>query len=337
MRKYFRKPQELGTCLSITYGKLISKKVLFYLLALIMLVVILDLLLGKWGENRLPISVIKNNFLRSTANIVFMGDGRMASAIDLSIIEKEINSILPKENDLTFYNLAVGSTPIGVHYFLIRDSLQMKEEKPNLIIYGFQDNELTEIEFKDDWNLNLVSGLEDIPTLIQISDWSFNHIVDFSLKEFSHLYRYRQKISDSISKLYDRNTLSKSILKEQSNLYQNFYSEADKWVFKPDKSYLSELVEFSNKNDIKILLVEMPMSNLQNQFAEDSHPRKTYFTSLGKYLSANQISLFSFRNSLDDRFLPDAIHLSPEGAKAFSEQISRQVIMDNIPTVDVDY
>ncbi|MHC5832113.1 MAG: hypothetical protein ACYT04_93080, partial [Nostoc sp.] len=54
------------------------------------------------------------------------------------------------------YNLAVGSTPFGIHYLLFKH-LVKQGKQPKTLIYGFVDNELTDTIFFDDAYLAQVS------------------------------------------------------------------------------------------------------------------------------------------------------------------------------------
>lgn len=316
-----------------------------------------ELLLANWGNNKLPIQRAIHSYTL-TSDILFMGNSRVAAGIKPSVITQVSNKSL--KSSIRSYNLGVGSSPFGIHYLLFKQLVEQGKQ-PKILIYGFVDNDLTETTFFDDAYLAQVSGIEDFPLIFDKSLLSIDSRSDLVLKKISRVYRYRFPIRELLGKFLTkshvevaqindksggfqdfRNIVHKQavtqLITTEKNRYEELYNNAESWVFKPSDTYLDNFIKLALQAKVKVIFVEMPITNLHNQMGEKSLHKKQYLEQLRSYLKQHNIPLYSLNSVEPDNHLPDTMHLSDEGATSFTHTLFYKVIqphISNSPSISI--
>jgi hypothetical protein len=303
-----------------------------------------ELILARWGDSKLPIEVITSGYT-SPSDILFMGNSRVATAIKPSLIN-QLNQN-PKHS-ISSYNLGVGSTDIGIHYLLLKRLVE-KGKQPKVLIYGFVDNDLTRTNFPDDYNLPEASKWNDWKLLFEKSLTSIDSRSDWVTKKLSRVYRYRFIIRSTLSKRLTQNQVRtaqinknaggfqdfRNIVEDRAvdelnasekNRYKELYEDDKSWLFNPSSTYLEDLVKLCAQTKIRLVFIEMPVTKLRNKMAYNSSYRKLYFNQLKTYLKNNNIPLYNLSTVSPDKYIPDTMHLSDEGATFFTLKLFDVVI-----------
>lgn len=304
--------------------------------------VIAEVFLGRWGQTNLPIQRAINSYPNG-AEVLFMGNSRVAAGIKPATVAEALSKDLHRP--VVAYNFGLGSSPIGIHYLLLKHLIE-KEKPPSVVIYGFVDSELTRADFMDDYNLSQASKLSDIPLLFEKSLHSIDSRSDFFLKLISRVYRYRFHIREVLSKFIVAAKPEVARINNQQNGFQDFrnivrpeavaalkasqeksynslYLDPEQWRFEPSSTYLALLIQLCKQAGIQLFFVEMPVTKLHADTAYRSINYARYRSHLKNYLSAEGVGIVSLGTSMPDVLIPDTMHLSADGATQFSELLLR--------------
>lgn len=306
-----------------------------------------EFLLVKWGTNRLPIQQTIHNY-NVKSDILFMGNSRVAAGIKPSVITQVSTKSLG--HPIQSYNLGVGSTPFGIHYLLLKHVLQ-QQKTPKILIYGFVDNDLNDTVFFDDANLAEITEINDFPIILQKSLTTTDDIFNLLVKKISAVYRYRFLIREFLGKrimnsqveqaqidnnsggFQDfRNIVRKEaviqMLNSEKERYETLYNNPNFWKFEPSTTYIQDFINLAFKAKIRLIFVQLPITDLHKKMGRKSVYKKLYFEKLKVYLNGYDIPLYDLSDVTPERYIPDTMHLSNEGATFFTEILFNRVIKD---------
>jgi hypothetical protein len=316
-------------------------------LLLFVLWIVAEVILVRWGHNNLPIQRTMQGYTKK-ADLIFMGNSRVAAGIKPSLIAADLAT--KGEPPLGAYNLGIGSSPIGIHYLILKRLIE-EGKQPHSIVYGFIDNELTRTDFTDDYNIAEMSKPEDFPLLLTKSLSSIDSRMDLVAKKLSHLYRYRFHIREVLTKSLSAKKVEVAQIKNNENGFQDFknivredaiqnlqsteesrykslYFDEKQWTFVPKSTYLEEIVNLCKQNKIKLVFVAMPVTKLHRNYASRSIYYADYLSALKTYLNDSDLKIIDMSSMMEDQFLPDTFHLSGEGATLFSHALAQSTLRD---------
>jgi hypothetical protein len=316
-------------------------------LLVLVLWIVAEVILTRWGSNSLPIQRTLHGYTEK-ADLVFMGNSRVAAGIKPALVATDL--AMKGERPLSAYNLGIGSSPIGIHYLILKRLIE-EGKQPRILVYGFIDNELTRTDFIDDYNIAEMSKPEDFPLLLTKSLMSIDSRMDLVAKKLSHLYRYRFHVREVLTKSLSAKKVEVAQIKNNENGFQDFknivlenaiqnlqsteesrykglYFDDKQWTFSPKSTYLEEIITLCKQNQIQLIFLSMPVTKLHRNYASRTIYYSHYFSALQTYLKENHLQIIDMNSGMEDQFLPDTFHLSGEGATLFSHALAQTPLRD---------
>lgn len=250
-------------------------------------------------------------------NILILGDSHTEYAIDDNIFKSSLN--LSHSADSYFYS-----------YLKIR---KMKNENPQIdtLLLALSNHNLL-IEYEDKWIFNtghLKSKFRIYTDLMSFSDFIFLFMSNPSgvIQGFFESPKYSIKLLLKGNDLKERdlgkfqsskrNSLEKDIeLRKKNNKQRSLeYSEIE-------KGYLFDIIDFCNKNDIKLIFISTPLH------PEYIKSKGKEFKLLNEFYNSN-LSEFEFLNfsnfDISDEHFQDSDHLNAKGAKLFTTHLMKEM------------
>ena len=311
--------------------------------------VTVEIALKVWGDNRLSINA-ECNAVKDSHNIVFLGDSQVWLGINTATVRNYFKS--QNKADITFYNFGYPATPIAVHYFMLEKVIS-QNKKPDYLIYGFWGDGLTNTDYPDTYympelakwsELKEVLMMKNPPALPSVRDAFY-----LLLGKISRIYRYRHLIRTAFNEriLLNREgekTLAeldraggrdyrdiikkdgiKRLIEDQNRLLESGLGDNDMIRFR-ERTYLDKMIRLCSENNIKLILVHMPVPRPVWEMQNNEGSRYYgYSRRLEQHLSKRGVPLFDFADDMPDEYIPDTLHLTPQGAKIFSKILAERI------------
>ena len=249
---------------------------------------------------------------------LLLGDSQIQNGINDSIIENSIN-------------IAEGGDPIFYNYIKLK-AIYKLGVKPHILVLGWSPN-------------NFVSkGFYEVPKAKEkISKYFFL----MSLMDYNDLIRYNFEgwykgligsiFSSPVKKIfYSKATIKeadiggfKPLPNNTSKYLENDILDTENEelfnIIKSDKialKYLEKIIDFSNTNDIEIILISMPNHKSLN---EKEKLRKSHFNEHIETLKDKVVYWDYSHYDIKDEYFFDENHLNKNGANAFSDLINKRI------------
>ena len=257
--------------------------------------------------------------------IVILGNSLIRDAISPKILSSNLNM---EENEIINLGVSAGN------YFLDYKILESLNQKPEHIILQIDLNRFIEDELFSSYYFIKLSKLEDLGSLPDNFSY-IKHLKNIIFKSYAssdiwHRYIFQRNESEKIGTIISKDELGQfDVYGERKLLNEGFYSIENyiDAIEEIDNSnnlfYFKKLCEYSQSNDIKILLTHLPIRS--NEIDENIQKYiENYFQFIMKECVAEKklIDNLDYKFSSNDVFL-DYGHLNNIGAKVYSEDFSK--------------
>ena len=268
---------------------------------------------------------IETEIKNKNPKIVILGNSLIRDAISPEILSSKLNM---EENEIINLGVSAGN------YFLDYKVLQSLNQKPEHIVLQIDLNRFINDEIFSSYYFIKLSKLEDLGSLPDNFSY-IKYLKNILFKSYAssdiwHRYIFQRNESEKIGTIIPKDELGQfDVYGERKLLNEGFYSIENyiDAIEEIDNSnnlfYFKKLCEYSQSNDIKILLTHLPIRS--NEIDENIQKYiENYFQFIMKECVAEKklIDNLDYNFSSNDVFL-DYGHLNNTGAKVYSEDFSK--------------
>jgi len=296
------------------------------------------------------------------ANVVFLGSSIVAGGIHSNTISDALSEQKDKPTDV--YNLGIGATNVCYCYFMIKNILSRYKPDLIVVGFKYDSLSFTSPDIGEDarYLLPFLVELEDIPILFTISIQNFEDRILFLLTKLLPSFRYRYTIQHKLKELFKTGIRTEknqphnrpSPYSEQviSNIHprqsmiehkgwqtpeysvknpvfedKEYFLEKIKNISNKEikETYLSKISLYAGENNLNILFLGWPGTQLFNQLYLTSENYQKYLTQCKNYVQKQGGELTVFDYQIGDSYFLDENHFNTKGAIIFSEKLSQKL------------
>lgn len=301
--------------------------------------ILITALVNPWLENNQRELCVLNFYSQknpsNASEIYFIGTSQIKEGIDCDLIEDDLN----KSNiSFTCYNLAVnGDSPlrrlieldsiiktkpkmviVGTDISDIYHSADIEDSRlmlvSNKIILDNTSSELFDNEQRRLLNLNPVS--RDLSNRVYIVSYlnymTINKLLPNSMADYEYRNNFKNPYKNventSIEEKMDRINRSTIV---NDTMYSNYYGNTTQ------KLALTYTIQELNKNNIKVIIINMPSDPLKLKYISNS-TRTNYFS----YFESIGVRHYNFENRYPSNYFHDFTHMNVQGRTNFSHDVA---------------
>ncbi len=247
--------------------------------------------------------------------LVFLGNSMIHDGVDLDVFNEEAS----KAGGTRVRAIKVNpdGTTIAEWYYLFKKQFIWTGRVPDVLVVGFEDDYASDSRPASAVHLGSMDvSIEDVPEAMRDEVRSFDERVKFILSWLLLSYANNESIHrralDMVVPNYREGRLKQRDLNEPPE-------SDDAPALDYSYSRLMKFIQVLKENDIKMILVAMPVK--QDYRLDDE---------LENILEREGITLIDMReyNGLDDDMFKDGQHLNEEGARLFTSVLSRKLMKE---------
>jgi hypothetical protein len=280
--------------------------------------------------------------------VLFVGDSMLAPAVDEAIVSKRLGKEI----------LLAGppGTASAVWYLMLKNNIAVAEHKPEYLVLFFRDSMMTAPGYRVTGSyFELIDEYASPDDKLLIERAYVNQIglPEKLMEAYLPLYGSRWRIRESIDGFirYSLGTillgcdracvdLALEHVFQAANFDLPFFSNAlaasDEYLYtgarlnfddQVGKSLLPEIIRLCEENDIRLILVRMPILRFEEPGTQPAG-LNAYVQDLAGYLDKNGVPFFDFdRQDFPSEYFSDSVHLNEQGERVFTEKLVESLMM----------
>lgn len=276
------------------------------------------------------------------SDIFLLGDSMLETAVDQTITAKQLEKKVSM--------VSIPGTASAIWYLILKNNILVAEHQPEYLILFFRDSMITAPGYRVVGRyLDMVDELASPADTFLIDRAYINQMTPLErfLEAYMPIYGARWNIRENIDN-HIRYTLGRRILKcdkpcmddameivfLDDNLDLTFLSDAinaaDNDIYtddalnfdnQVDSSFLPEIIRLCQENDIKLIMVRMPIIRFEND-GTSPLTLSDYIQDLGDYAEANNVPFLDLdQQDIPAEYYRDVLHLNEQGKEIFTQEL----------------
>jgi hypothetical protein len=287
-------------------------------------------------------------------DIVFMGSSRVENGLDPAVVEQAIaekTGIKPRA-----LNLGMPNNDLQLNYLLLKNIIQ-DDKKPAVIVYGLSELELDNPVQNQNYFQSLIKNIPDVEVLFRPDDVGRyggskpEQQAAFMFNQFVPIFRDQKLILTALNIQFNSQNIYHSNYENRIDIPSNGYLpnnttfdpakvETNAEIYKSrlpefqvqntDLAFLQDFLKLAKQRDIKVVLVNMPVSAQFRNNWQSNDRIKHYTDTIQNLARENEVPLLDAYQNPDGYFTQktfyDSNHLNPQGATLLSQMVGRDYL-----------
>ena len=288
-------------------------------------------------RNSIPKQVLARAATSKDDSVIAIGNSLMAAGFDEDAFDRGFEIAKPAGS----VNLGLGASTPTEHLLILRSALR-NNARPNTIVYGFYDLQLTEPEIfrtSDLFGNHAMLYYTEPAFGVRFFRQSFHDRVEFVLMRHIPMIVERGAIWAKVER-FRRKLAELGMGKERNNRFgrvgdfslleapeaSRFASDCASANTRSLNIAVNEMIRESSERGIRVVFVEMPMHPYHVRTFYDLPEWKEYTAGVRISLASQNVEFIDASSWIaSEQDFADHLHLSPRGASEFSERLGNQL------------